>query len=82
MKILTTIKRCEVEFYLRNYNSFKSGSYLGFINGNHYVVMSYATVIAKVDITTNDLIYFDDNKYSTTTSFIQNLVAKVFKDKE
>lgn len=79
MQRLTTITRCEVESYLRSYKPFKSGSCLGYTDNNHYVVMSYATVIAKVDMTTNDLIYFDDKKYSTTTSFIQNLVTKVFK---
>lgn len=79
MQRLTTITRCEVESYLRKYNPFKSGSCFGYSDDKMYIVISYATVIAKVDMTTNDLIYFDDKKYSTTTSFIQNLVAKVFR---
>ena len=49
-----TIKRCDVRKYLDDCKPFRNGSaYAIYDNDNTYIVMSYVTVIARIDPNTH-----------------------------
>ena len=74
-----TIKRDDVREYLSECKLFRSGTaYAIYDNDNTYTVMSYVTVIARIDPNTHKVLEFDGKRYSSTTSFIQNAVRDVF----
>lgn len=74
-----TIKRADVRKYLDDCKPFRNGSaYAIYDNDNTYIVMSYVTVIARIDPNTHKVLEFDGKHYSSTTSFIQNAVRDVF----
>lgn len=74
-----TIKRADVREYLSECKLFRSGTaYAIYDNDNTYIVMSYVTVIARIDPNTRKVLEFDGKHYSSTTSFIQNAVRDVF----
>ena len=74
-----TIKRADVRKYLDDCKPFRNGSaYAIYDNDNTYIVMSYVTVIARIDPNTRKVLEFDGKHYSSTTSFIQNAVRDVF----
>ena len=74
-----TIKRDDVLEYLSECKLFRSGTaYAIYDNDNTYIVMSYVTVIARIDPNTHKVLEFDGKRYSSTTSFIQNAVRDVF----
>ena len=74
-----TIKRADVRKYLDECKPFRNGSaYAIYDNDNTYIVMSYVTVIARIDPNTHKVLEFDGKRYSSTTSFIQNAVRDVF----
>ena len=83
MKIQKTpvIKRDEVTKYLAEHEPFRNGTAYGLYaeeDDNIYCVVSYLTVIARIDTRTNKVLTFGSNYYSRTTSFIQNAVRKVY----
>ena len=74
-----TIKRDDVREYLSECKPFRNGTaYAIYDNDNTYIVMSYVTVIARIDPNTRKVLEFDGKHYSSTTSFIQNAVRDVF----
>ena len=74
-----TIKRDDVREYLSECKPFRNGTaYAIYDNDNTYIVMSYVTVIARIDPNTHKVLEFDGKRYSSTTSFIQNAVRDVF----
>ena len=74
-----TIKRADVREYLSECKPFRNGTaYAIYDNDNTYIVMSYVTVIARIDPNTRKVLEFDGKRYSSTTSFIQNAVRDVF----
>lgn len=74
-----TIKRADVREYLSECKLFRSGTaYAIYDNDNTYIVMSYVTVIARIDPNTRKVLEFDGKHYSSTTSFIQDAVRDVF----
>ena len=74
-----TIKRADVREYLSECKLFRSGTaYAIYDNDNTYIVMSYVTVIARIDPKTHKVLEFDGKHYSSTTSFIQDAVRDVF----
>ena len=74
-----TIKRANVREYLSECKPFRNGTaYAIYDNDNTYIVMSYVTVIARIDPNTHKVLEFDGKRYSSTTSFIQNAVRDVF----
>ena len=74
-----TIKRDDVREYLSECKPFRNGTaYAIYDNDNTYIVMSYVTVIARIDPNTRNVLEFDGKRYSSTTSFIQNAVRDVF----
>ena len=74
-----TIKRADVRKYLEECKPFRNGSaYAIYDNDNTYIVMSYVTVIARIDPNTHKVLEFDGKYYSSTTLFIQDTVRNVF----
>ncbi len=56
-----------------NRNNFKGNSTEGLKQINSYTVWSYSTAILRIE---DNKIYFDNRKYSPTTSRIQNIIKK------
>ena len=74
-----TIKRDDVREYLSECKPFRNGSaYAIYDNDNTYIIMSYVTIIARIDTSTHKVLEFDGKYYSSTTSFIQDAVRDVF----
>lgn len=76
-----TIKRDDVRKYLDDCKPFRNGSAYAIYdndNDNTYIIMSYVTVIARIDTSTHKVLEFDGKYYSSTTSFIQDAVRDVF----
>lgn len=76
-----TIKRDDVRKYLDDCKPFRNGSAYAIYdndNDNTYIIMSYVTVIARIDTNTHKVLEFDGKYYSSTTSFIQDAVRDVF----
>ena len=79
VKKVKTIKRADVHEYLSECKPFRNGSaYAIYDNDNTYIVMSYVTVIARIDPNTHKVLEFDGKYYSSTTLFIQDAVRNVF----
>jgi hypothetical protein len=64
---------------LRNKESFTGSSVKAISNSWGYMVYSYDTLIFSEDKLGN--VFFNDKKYSSTTSRIQNIIKDVFNIK-
>lgn len=69
----------DIEVKLSNLTPFKGNSASATMEGNNYVVKSYNTIIAKYNVDKKELEYFDEKKYSSTTSRLQNMIRKILK---
>jgi len=76
MMIRATYK--QIPTLISYFKPFTGNSVTGWIDGGQFVVMSYATVIAKIDMATHSVSYFNDKFYSRTTSKIQNILRRLF----
>ena len=63
---------------IRNFETFKGNSVEGLDNIETYKVWSYNTLIFKYNKVDNEVEYFDNSYYSTTTSKIQNILIDIF----
>lgn len=70
------ITNSEISAYIARREPFLSNSAMGRETTAGYVVTSYATMIARID--GGELVEFDNQKYSATTSKIQNIIADLF----
>lgn len=68
----------EIEKYLERFKPFKGNSAYAIFKDPYYIVYSYKTEILKYDTEDRKVVYFDDKKYSSTTSRLQNLIKKIF----
>ena len=76
---IDSIKRNQVGTYLLHMIPFNAGTARARVMKRKlYEVWSYDTLIGRVDMTTRDVLYFDDTDYSATTSFIQNKFREIF----
>jgi len=71
------IKESEVLDYLKRKAEFKASSSIAERVGNFYRVYSYSTLMAEYDLVKKEWIYFNDRKYSVTTSRLQNKLREV-----
>ena len=70
----------EMDYMLENKKEFRGSSVTAEWNKKEYIIKSYSTIIFKTN-KQNNIIYFDGQKYSSTTSKIQNIIRKVFNIK-
>ena len=79
LQVIDEVPRANVHTYLFHMIPFNSGSASARVESkSQYVVYSYDTVIGRVALKNRDVLYFDPEFYSKTTSFIQNEFRKVF----
>ena len=64
---------------LRDKKEFKANSITAFEFGYIYVVLSYTKVIFRYDLLNNKVTYFDNTKYSKTTSKLQNMLKELYR---
>lgn len=66
----------EIPNYIRYRQPFTGNSCHADLNGSTYVIYSYYTKIAEI----NDfkVTYFNKNKYSSTTSKLQNIIRCIY----
>lgn len=68
----------EIEQLLADLTPFKHAhSMSARIEGDTYRVLSYSTLIGEYSFATNQWNYFNDSKYSVTTSKQQNILRRV-----
>lgn len=70
----------EMDYMLENKKEFRGSSVTAEWDQKEYIVKSYSTVIFRTN-KQNNIIYFDGQKYSFTTSKIQNIIRKIFNIK-
>ena len=63
---------------ISNFETFKGNSIEALDNIQSYKVWSYNTLIFKYNKVNNEVEYFDNSYYSTTTSKIQNILIDIF----
>ena len=56
--------------------NFRGNSVTGIRENDRYKVYSYSTLIAEMN--KRDLIYFNNNYFSNTTSRLQNIICRLF----
>lgn len=80
MQTFKVIKLNEVVKNIELKNSFRASNLLAVKDENEYIFISHATVIGKADYLDGfyRLYYFDNQKYSNTTSKYQRLILKAF----
>lgn len=80
MQTFRVIKLNEVVKNIELKNSFRASNLLAVKDENTYIFISHATVIAKADKLDGfyRLYYFDNQKYSNTTSKYQRLILQAF----
>ena len=61
-----------------NFETFKGNSVEALDNIQSYKVWSYNTLIFKYNKLDNEVEYFNNSYYSTTTSKIQNILIDIF----
>lgn len=64
---------------LHDKKEFKTNSITAFKFGFIYEVLSYTKVIFRYDLLTNKVTYFDNTKYSKTTSRLQNMLKELYR---
>ena len=64
---------------LHSKKEFKTNSITAFKFGSIYEVLSYTKVIFRYDLLSNKVTYFDNNKYSKTTSRLQNMLKELYR---
>ncbi len=74
---MTTTYR-EMNAKLESLTPFVGNSVTAFMENGLYVIRSYWTDIAKVDPKTKKVVYFDQKRYSNTTSKIQHRIRLVY----
>lgn len=75
MERIDMIKTASISQYITGKKSFISGSSRGVKLGDTYSVFSYETLIAQWK--GNALVFFDETKYSVTTSKLQNIIRSL-----
>ena len=80
MQTFQVITLKQVVDYIRKYKVFRASNLLAVKDENTYIFISHATVIGKADYIDGfyKLYYFDNQKYSNTTSKYQRLILKAF----
>ena len=68
------IKKNEIRKYIARRWCFMCGSSIAVIVDNEYLVFSYDTLIARYNLDTESMTYFNYNYYSKTTRILQNIV--------
>ena len=68
------IKKNEIRKFIARRWRFTCGSSIAVIVDNEYLVFSYDTLIARYNLDTESMTYFNYNYYSKTTRILQNIV--------
>ena len=68
------IKKNEIRKFVARRWRFTCGSSIAVIVDNEYLVLSYDTLIARYNLDTESMTYFNYNYYSKTTRILQNIV--------
>ena len=68
------IKKNEIRKFIARRWCFTCGSNIAVIVDNEYLVFSYDTLIARYNLDTESMTYFNYNYYSKTTRTLQNIV--------
>ena len=68
------IKKNEIRKFVARRWRFTCGSSIAVIVDNEYLVFSYDTLIARYNLDTESMTYFNYNYYSKTTRILQNIV--------
>ena len=68
------IKKNEIRKFIAHRWRFMCGSNIAVIVDNEYLVFSYDTLIARYNLDTESMTYFNYNYYSKTTRILQNIV--------
>lgn len=74
----------EIERAIANREEFTGNSCRGYFEGGDYVVVSYNTAIARATrltvagATRNGELWINPNKYSVTTSKLQNIIRRAW----
>ena len=68
------IKKNEIRKYIARRWRFMCGSSIAVIVDNEYLVFSDGTLIARYNLDTESMTYFNYNYYSKTTRILQNIV--------
>ena len=73
------IKMSDIEGTAVNYDEFNANSARGQIDDGIYSVYSYGTKILSIDLDSGKVTYWDGDKYSQTTSKVQNALRRAFE---
>ena len=73
------IKMSDIEGTAVNYDEFNANSARGQIDDGVYSVYSYGTKILSIDLDSGKVTYWDGDKYSQTTSKVQNALRRAFE---
>ena len=72
----------EMKRKLESRTTFNGNSARAVIDGEHYLVYSYNTLILKWNIRAQAQVYFNAARYSSTTSRLQNMIRAAFNVQE
>ena len=73
------IKMDQIDSVAVNYDEFNASSALGQIDDGVYSVYSYGTKILSIDLDSGKVTYWDGDRYSQTTSKVQNALRRAFE---
>jgi len=67
----------DIERAIANEESFNGNSARGYRTGDGYIVYSYDIEILSINLLTGHIV-FNEQKYSSTTSRLQNIIRRVY----
>ena len=73
------IKMSDIDRTAGNYDEFNANSARGQIDDGVYSVYSYGTKILSIDLDSGKVTYWDGDRYSQTTSKVQNALRRAFE---
>ena len=71
------IKKSQLKEMISKHNPYMYNSSVAVIEGNKYIIYSYATLMCVYNLTDNKVTYFNSEYYSRTTSHLQNIIKEV-----
>ena len=71
------IKKSQLREMISKHNQYMYNSSVAVIEGNKYIIYSYATLMCVYNMEQNEVIYYNIEYYSRTTSYLQNIIKEV-----
>jgi len=68
----------DIEQAIAQLEPFNGNSASAYLEKGEYIIVSYSTEMARIRVIDREVMTFNDNHYSSTTSRLQNIIRREF----